>query len=63
MLNYARIRPVNKHISEVGVASVGALAAAGHFAALIEPILADLSYGAAVVVAAVTIWVKLRNKG
>lgn len=54
---------MNKHISEVGVASVGALAAAGHFAALIEPILADLSYGAAVVVAAVTIWVKLRNKG
>lgn len=53
---------MNKHLLEIGAVSTGGLAALGHFCEMIQPILADLSYAAAIIVAAVTIWKKFRSK-
>jgi hypothetical protein len=48
---------VNKQeMMGVGAIGTGGLAAVGHFCALIEPILADVSYAAAIIVGIVTIW-------
>jgi hypothetical protein len=52
---------VNKHFMEAAV-GVGGLAAIGHFCAMIEPLLADLSYAAAIIVASVSIYFRLRGK-
>jgi hypothetical protein len=41
---------------------VGALAGAGHFLTELEPILASLSYIAAICVAVVTIFFKIRDR-
>lgn len=46
-----------------GATVSGGLAAAGHFFAMIEPILADCSYAAAILVAVVSIYFKIRNRG
>lgn len=47
---------------EVAAVGVGGLAGLGKFLATIEPALADLSYLAAIIVAAVTIWQKFKSK-
>jgi hypothetical protein len=49
-------------VVEVGAIGTGALAAFGHFCAMIEPILADLSYAAAFVVGVLTAWKMFRNR-
>jgi hypothetical protein len=59
---------VNKQAVEgaalaAGATVTGGLAAAGHFFAMIEPILADFSYAAAILVAVVSIYYKIRNRG
>jgi hypothetical protein len=48
--------------NHVAAVSVGALAAAGHFLKDLEPILASLSYLAAIAVAVVTIFFKIRDR-
>lgn len=48
--------------TEVGAVGVGGLAAIGHFAHLIEPLLADLSYLAAIIVGGLTIYYKIWGK-
>ena len=45
-----------QEIMGIGAIGTGGLAAAGHFAELIQPILADVSYAAAIIVGIVTIW-------
>ena len=55
-----------EHHTETGVASVIGFLGLGHFAntlAAAEPWLASLSYIAALVVAVVTIYYKIRNRG
>lgn len=51
------------HTVEVGAVGVGALVGAGQLLAYIEPFLADLSYIAAIAVAAVTLYYKIKNRG
>ncbi len=53
----------NDSVSETGAIGVGGLAALGHFAHMVEPVLADLSYLAAIAVGALTVYYKLRHKG
>jgi hypothetical protein len=53
---------MNKHVIEVGAIATGGLAAVGHFCELIQPILADVSYAAAIVVGIVTLIQKWRNR-
>ena len=53
---------MNKQVVEAGAIGTGTLAALGHFAALIEPILADLSYAAAFVVGCLTAYKMFRNR-
>lgn len=53
---------MNKHIVEAGAIATGGLAAAGHFCEMIQPILADVSYAAAIIVGAITIWQKFWGK-
>jgi hypothetical protein len=53
---------MNKHEAMgVGAISTGGLAALGHFADMIQPILADMSYMAAIIVGVWTIISKLRK--
>jgi hypothetical protein len=47
---------MNKHIVEAGAVATGGLAAIGHFCEMIQPILADVSYAAAIIVGIVTVW-------
>jgi hypothetical protein len=54
---------MNGHQAEVAGVSVGALVGAGKFLSEIEPILASISYMAAILVAVVTIYYKIRNSG
>jgi hypothetical protein len=57
--------PTN-HTSEIGVASVGGLIGAGsivHHLADASTWLASLSYIAAIIVAVVTIYYKIKNRG
>ena len=51
------------HTTEVGAVSVGALLGIGKFIAMVEPLLADLSYIAAIAVAVVTIYYKIKSHG
>jgi hypothetical protein len=51
-----------QHTSEVGAVGVGALVGVGQLLAFIEPFLADLSYLAAIAVALVTIYFKVKNR-
>lgn len=51
------------HTVEVGAVGVGALVGVGQLLAFIEPFLADLSYLAAIVVAGITIYYKIKNRG
>jgi hypothetical protein len=53
---------MNKNALEVGAVSVGGLAAFGHFCSMVQPILADFSYMAAIIIACVTIYQKGKNK-
>lgn len=50
------------HVEMTGAVSVGGLVGIAHFMHMLEPILADVSYVAAIVVAALTIWQKFRKK-
>lgn len=52
---------MSDHPVTVGAAGVGGFIGLAHFANIVEPILADLSYVAALVVAAVTIFKALRK--
>jgi len=54
---------MNGHQAEVAGVSVGALVGVGKLIGDIEPILAGLSYIAAILVAIVTIYYKIRNSG
>ncbi len=54
---------MNGHQAEVAGVSVGALVGVGKLLGDIEPILASLSYVAAILVAVVTIYYKIRNSG
>ncbi len=49
-------------IQHASAVMVGALAGAGHFLTELEPILASLSYIAAICVAIVTIFFKIRDR-
>jgi len=54
---------MNKHeVMGVGAISTGGLAALGHFADMVQPILADISYLAAIIVGVWTIYHKIRNR-
>lgn len=53
---------MNKHLVEAGAVGTGTLAAMGHFFAMIEPILADLSYAAGFAVGVATVWKIFRNR-
>lgn len=52
---------MNEHPTAVSAVSVGGLIGVAHFMHMIEPILADLSYLAAIIVAGVTVYCKLRK--
>ena len=54
---------MNGHQAEVAGVSVGAFVGAGKLLSEIEPILASLSYIAAIIVAMVTVYYKIRNSG
>ena len=54
---------MNGHQVEVAGVSVGALAGAGKLLSEMEPILASLSYIAAIIVALVTVYYKIRRHG
>ncbi len=54
---------MNANHTDVTAVSVGALAGAGHLLNSFEPLLADLSYFAAIVLAVITIYYKVKNKG
>lgn len=54
---------MNGHQAEVAGVSIGGLVGAGTLLSQIEPILADLSYLAAILVAGVTIYYKIKNSG
>lgn len=54
---------MNGHQAEVAGVSVGALAGAGKLLSGVEPILASLSYIAAILVALVTVYYKIKNSG
>jgi hypothetical protein len=51
------------NIVEVGAVGVGALVGLGQLLALVQPFLADVSYAAAIIVAGVTVYYKIKNKG
>jgi hypothetical protein len=53
---------MSDHPNQVAAVGVGALVGIGHFAHMIEPILADLSYLAAIVVAGLAVYQKIRKK-
>jgi len=53
----------SQHTSEVAAVSVGGLLGLGKLLAMIEPFLADASYFAAIVVAVVTVYYKIKNRG
>lgn len=48
---------------DITAVSVGALVGAGKLLSEVEPILASLSYIAAIVVALVTVFYKIKNRG
>ncbi len=54
---------MNANHTDVTAVSVGALAGVGKLLHDFEPFLADLSYIAAIVLAAITIYYKVKNKG
>lgn len=53
---------MSDHPTQVGAVGVGALVGIGHFMHMVEPFLADLSYLAAIIVAGITIYQKIRHK-
>lgn len=53
---------MNKHDMTNGAIGVGGLAALGHFADMIQPILADLSYLGAIVLGAWTLYHKWQHR-
>lgn len=53
---------MNTHPVNVAAISVGALAGLGSFLSQIEPVLASLSYLAAIAVALVTIFFKIKDR-
>lgn len=53
---------MNKQMIEAGAVGTGGLAALGHFCEMIQPILADLSYAAAIIVGIGTAWKMYRSR-
>jgi hypothetical protein len=51
------------HATDAAAVSVGGILAVGNLLAMIEPFLADISYIAAIIVAAVTVYYKIKNRG
>jgi hypothetical protein len=55
--------PSQQHTTEVAAVSVGGLLGLGKLLSMIEPFLADASYFAAIIVAIVTVYYKIKNRG
>lgn len=54
---------MNAHHTDIAAVSVGGFAGLGSFIHAIEPLLADVSYLLAIIVAGVTIYYKIKNRG